>query len=286
MKLLKAIDHIEVGLTGDLSLPSIAAAAGLSAHHFSRLFHALTGETVSSYVRRRRLTEAAHRLLASDARLIDLAIEYGFDSQAAFSRAFKREFGIPPGEYRRLRCARPWLYRWPITAEDLYFNEELRAMQPRFVDKPAFNIIGLAEQFSYRDKAAIPDLWRNFAARVDEIPGAPHDDYYGVCVGAGEDTFTYVAAVGVENLDDVPEGMFGKCIAAQNYAVFTVQLPGKEPIGEEFGRANRYIWTTWLPQSGYSFARAPDFEAYDDRFDPATLTGEVDVYIPVCKAPG
>ncbi len=284
MKLLKAIDHIEVRLTAELTLPSIAASAGLSAYHFSRMFHALTGETVTSYVRRRRLTEAARRLLAGDARLIDVAIEYGFDSQAAFSRAFKREFAVPPGTYRRMRRPRPWIYRPPITADELQSHQEFRTMTPRIVDKPAFNVVGLAAEFSNATKAEIPDLWRRFRTRVADIPGAPHDHYFGLCVAADGDNFTYVAAAEVDDLSAAPADMFARQIGEQTYAVFTVQLRGKDPIGEEISRANRFIWTTWLPKSDYSFARAPDFEYYDSRFDPAHLSGEIDVCVPVCKA--
>ncbi len=104
-----------------------------------------------------------------------------------------------------------------------------------------------------------------------------------MCIGVDDDKFTYVAALEVADTDDVPEGMRGCEIAAQTYAIFTVPLTGKEPIGKEIGRANRFIWKTWLPESGYSFAKAPDFEYYDDRFAPKTLSGEIDLYIPICR---
>ena len=68
MKLLKAIDYIETRLTAELTLGDIARAAGLSSFHFSRMFRALTGETVATYLRRRRLTEAA--LLAQPRRTV------------------------------------------------------------------------------------------------------------------------------------------------------------------------------------------------------------------------
>ena len=101
MKILKAIDFIEARLTAELTLAQIARTAGYSSYHFSRMFRALMGETVTCYIRRRRLTEAARRLIHRDDRLIDLAVTYGFESQAAFSRAFKRQFGYAPGAVRR-----------------------------------------------------------------------------------------------------------------------------------------------------------------------------------------
>lgn len=281
MRLLRAIDYIEARLTEELSLAGVADAAGLSSHHFSRMFRALTGETVTTYVRRRRLTEAARRLIHHDDRLIDLAVTYGFESQAAFSRAFKRQFGVPPGAYRRGRRAMPWAYRPTITADDFKLDEEFRAMEPRVVEKPAFKVVGLSGEFSQQTNDQIPALWTAFWNRHKEVRSALGGHCFGMCIGVDDDRFTYLAAVEVTDLDDVPEGMCGCDIAAQTYAVFSVPLAGKDPIGKELGRANRFIWKTWLPESGYRFAKAPDFEYYDERFDPKTLRGEIDLYIPI-----
>ena len=283
MKLHDAITHIEAHLTDDLSMAGVAGEVGLSRYHFSRMFRALTGETVTSYIRRRRLTEAARRLLRDDVRLIDLAVTYGFDSQAAFSRAFKRQFGVPPGAYRRERRALQWAFRPMITADDLNLDEEFRAMEPRIEDKAAFKIVGLAGEFNQTTNSQIPELWRTFRPRCAAIKSVVEGRAFGLCVNMEDDAFTYVAAVEVSDFDDVPDGLIGREIAAQTYAIFTVPLTGKEPIGKELGRANRFIWKTWLPDSGYHFAQAPDFEYYDDRFDPRTLTGEIDLYIPVCS---
>lgn len=284
MKLLRAIDFIEARLTDELSLPLVARAAGLSSYHFSRMFRALTGETVTGYIRRRRLTEAARRLLHRDDRVIELAVTYGFDSQAAFSRAFKRQFGVPPGAYRRNGRARQWAYRPAITADDLHLEETVRDMEPRIIDKPGFKAVGLAGEFNQSNNDRIPDLWRAFRPRYAEIASPVGDHSFGLCIGMEDDNFIYAAAVEVENLDAVPDGLSGYDIAPQTYAVFTVPITGKAPIGQELGRANRYIWQTWLPASGHSFARAPDFEYYDDRFSPDTMRGEIDIYVPICKA--
>ena len=284
MKLLKAIDYIEAHLTAELSLDLVAGAAGLSSYHFSRMFRAVTGETVTAYIRRRRLTEAARRLIERNERLIDLAMTYGFESQAAFSRAFKRQFGVPPGAFRKARRTMPWACRPALTADDFNLQEEFGILEPQIVEKPAFKVIGLSGSFNQQTNDQIPGLWRTFRERHGEIESALEGHYFGLCIGVEDDSFTYVAAVEARDLDKVPEGLCGLEVAEQTYAVFTVPLAGKEPIGREIGRANRFIWNTWLPQSGYVFARAPDFEYYDERFDPRTLSGEIDLYIPVRKA--
>jgi AraC family transcriptional regulator len=96
-----AIDHIEKSLAQPLTIRETAQAAGYSRFHFDRLFLAMTGETPGRYIRKRRLTEAARELVTSRKRLLDIALDYQFDSQEAFTRAFKRMFRISPGAYRR-----------------------------------------------------------------------------------------------------------------------------------------------------------------------------------------
>jgi AraC family transcriptional regulator len=97
----RAIDHIEANLTQEIDLSEVAAAAGYSPFHLSRLFRAMTGETPGGYIRKRRLSEAARQLLASKRRILDIALDHQFGSQAAFTRAFRAAFGISPGAYRK-----------------------------------------------------------------------------------------------------------------------------------------------------------------------------------------
>jgi AraC family transcriptional regulator len=97
----RAIDHIEESLTQEIDLSEVAAAAGYSLFHLSRLFVAMTGETPVGYIRKRRLSEAARQLLTSKRRILDIALDCQFGSQAAFTRAFRATFGISPGAYRK-----------------------------------------------------------------------------------------------------------------------------------------------------------------------------------------
>lgn len=97
----RAIDYIEANLTQEIDLSEVAAVAGYSPFHFGRLFRAMTGETPGGYIRKRRLSEAARQLLASKRRILDIALDHQFGSQAAFTRAFRAAFGISPGAYRK-----------------------------------------------------------------------------------------------------------------------------------------------------------------------------------------
>lgn len=102
MDLNELLAWIEARLDEPLTLDAIAAQAGLSPYHFSRLFTARMGRSVMAYARGRRLIRGARRLVAEpDIKLIDLAFDGGFESQEAFTRAFRRLFGVSPGRFRQ-----------------------------------------------------------------------------------------------------------------------------------------------------------------------------------------
>lgn len=100
-----AIDYIEEHPEEPLSLEAIASHIGYSPFYLHRLFSIYTGLSLMRYARRRRLI-FARSALDSDARVIDIALQYGYSSERAFSRAFRSEFGFPPGKSRQLgrRC--------------------------------------------------------------------------------------------------------------------------------------------------------------------------------------
>lgn len=97
-----AINYINENLTDDLSLESLAYHAHFSPYHFHRLFLLCTGEAPMEYVRRQRLRAASQDLVSKKLNIIEIAAKYRFESQDGFCRAFKRYYGITPGEYRKL----------------------------------------------------------------------------------------------------------------------------------------------------------------------------------------
>ena len=96
-----ALDYIEHHLNEHIKSEDAADAAGFSRYHFQRIFKKETGLGIYEYIQRRRLSKAASLLLYTDMPVIDIALYFCFDSQEAFTRAFKRIYGIPPGRYRR-----------------------------------------------------------------------------------------------------------------------------------------------------------------------------------------
>lgn len=94
-------DYIEAHITEPITLSKLAEAAGYSPWHSARIFKELTGKAPFEYIRSLRLSRAAVRLADSDARVVDVALEFVFDSHEGFTRAFSREFGVTPQNYRR-----------------------------------------------------------------------------------------------------------------------------------------------------------------------------------------
>jgi AraC family transcriptional regulator len=98
--LRRATDHIESHLHTHISLADLAAAGGVSPHHFARLFKAATGESPHQYVIRRRVERAQQLLSTTDLPLRDVAVHCGFAHQAHLTRHFGRLVGVPPGRFR------------------------------------------------------------------------------------------------------------------------------------------------------------------------------------------
>lgn len=278
----RGIDFIEGHLFEPFTLDDVAAAANLSTYHFSRTFRVLMGETVMRYARRRRLTLAASRLVSEDVRLMELALDSKFESQEAFSRAFKRQFHQTPGDFRK-SCTH--LMANTLNAPDLsqlVHTKEKISMEPKFIEFEEFSVIGMMANFNDDTKKGIPDLWREFGPRMHEVSNRIEGTTYGVCfpTALDEESFDYMASVAVENFNKVPDGMVARTVPAHKFAVFTHKT-GDDTMHNDLQKSMQYIWGTWLPNSGYEHAKVPDFELYDSRMDPTTDTGEFDLYLPI-----
>jgi AraC family transcriptional regulator len=270
----KALWFIETRLGNELSLAEIARCAGVSRYVLLRAFGVATGHSVMRYVRGRRLTEAARRLAAGAPDILTVALEAGYGSHEAFTRAFRDQFGVTPDSVRAQRHLATVALVEPIAMNDSLIVE---LDPPRFEDRRTLLIAGLGERYSFETSQGIPQLWQRFQPYIGNIPRQNGRTAYGVCCnGDGAGNFEYIAGVEVANFDDLPAEFSRVRIPAHRYAVFT----HRDHISRM--RATVYtIWNQWLPNSGYRHADAPDFELYDERFDPRTGTGAVEVWLPI-----
>ena len=97
---IRTIERDYLGERG-FTLSSLAREAGLSPYHFVRVFESLTGITPYKYILRRRLRNAATRLLNDPAKVLEIALDCGFGDVSNFNRAFRAEFSLSPREFRR-----------------------------------------------------------------------------------------------------------------------------------------------------------------------------------------
>ena len=98
--LQKAIDYIEDNLTETIDYETVAAQSFSSSYHFQRVFSILCGFTIGEYIRNRRLSLAGAELAVSDAKVIDIALKYGYESPDSFAKAFQKFHGILPSQAR------------------------------------------------------------------------------------------------------------------------------------------------------------------------------------------
>ncbi|WP_454644158.1 GyrI-like domain-containing protein [Bradyrhizobium liaoningense] len=274
----RALWYIESHLAEPMTLDEIAAISGVSRFHIVRAFAAATGFPVMRYVRARRLTEAARSLAKGAPDILSLALEADYGSHEAFTRAFRDLFGTTPEAVRAATCVSHLKLQEPILMNSALLDH---LAPPRFETAKAFLVAGPAERISCDNGAMIPGLWHRFNQEVADIPARVGQGKiqvaYGVCCN-GDDAgnFDYIAGVEVADFSDLPR-RFGRIrIPEQRYAVFT----HTEHVAS-IRRTVNTIWNQWLPASGLRAADAPNFERYDETFDPATGNGGFEIWIPV-----
>lgn len=268
-----AIQYIEDNLDRAVTLREVAGAVGYSPFHFHRLFVAMTGQTLAAYIRRRRLVESARLLTETERQMIDVAADFQYSSQESFTRAFRRQFGFTPGEYRR------WSgLAWPAVIPLRPTVRGGTVMEPRIVKKGAMTLVGMI-YFGDNQNGEVSQLWVEFNEQADQIANYVPDCAFGLSFTDDRESpnFWYMASWAVRELNEVPATMVAKTVPAQTYAVFTHRGPVSN-ISATYAFAHN----NWLPTSGYELAAPFDFEYYDLRFrGPDNPESETDIYIPI-----
>ena len=274
----RALWYIESHLAEPMTLDEIAAISGVSRFHIVRAFAAATGFPVMRYVRARRLTEAARSLARGAPDILSLALEADYGSHEAFTRAFRDQFGTTPEAVRATTCVSHLRLQEPILMDSTMLDH---LAPPRFETAKTFLVAGPVARISCDNGAMIPGLWHRFQQEVADIPArvgqGKNQAAYGVCCN-GDDAgnFDYIAGVEVADFSDLPRRYGRIRIPERRYAVFT-----HEDHVASIRRTVNTIWNQWLPASGLKAADAPNFERYDETFDPSTGHGGFEIWLPV-----
>ena len=154
-------------------------------------------------------------------------------------------------------------------------------MTPEKIHTGAFRVVGPGGDFSHEDMSGIPALWTEFARRAGEIPNPDSTPAaFGAMFGA-PNNFAYVAGLSSSG-GAVPEGMRELEVPAGNYAKFAFQAKGADGFADLVREHFEKIGKEWMPASGLKMRwPAPVLERYGEKFDPQTMTGEVEIWMPV-----
>lgn len=261
----KAIDYIEEHITEPTDYARAAKEACSSPFNFQRVFALLCGYTLGDYVRMRRLTLAGEELLSTDAKVIDVALKYGYDSPESFSRAFTRFHGVSPSAVRKGAAIRSFSR---ICVKLILTGGSI--MEYRIEKKQAAKIICRRREFTkpgddYTNRE-IPEFWNECGrdGSIQKLCGYIKDSarfkgLLGVCFSTEMTDSGFPYGIGAEyDGESDPQDFEIVKIPAYTYAVFTVR--GKMP--DAFRETYRKICTEFFPQSGYEYGNGVEIEVY------------------------
>lgn len=295
----RCIEFIESNVKEKLTIEMISQHVGYSLYHFCRVFQICMGVPVMEYVRKRRLSIASTELLKGR-RILDIAVDYGFETQSGFTKAFRKEFGYSPTQYAiRMTEIQDYMFR-----TNKKFEHGGRYMVPRIITKPSFKIAGYGIKTNIADGSFTKDVaafWNNYdingwECKLYDILNPPKHGEVGICVpeSKNSDSLVYLLGVIVEDFEKVTPDMITLEVPEATYAVFTTP-PVDVTVGGKNGKANQedfpnaitqtwqFIFQEWFKDSGYEYDDMKlDFEYYDERchFRPDTV---MDIYVPVIK---
>jgi AraC family transcriptional regulator len=285
---LRSLDLIEQSLTQPIALHDLAKRAGFSLWHFHRIFAEHTGDSLGSYLRKRRLTAAAEELARTKRSILAIALDYQFESHEAFTRAFKATFESTPHEFRRTGQL-AWLRTRPaLTPIRLHALPTQITMKPEISKLPALHLLGLSARFirpmspEANNLDVVPKLYARFGPMIPTLPSQQDKYVYGAarCPADTEsrhpDELEYLAAINVAPGTKARAPLTIWKIPAATYAVFT----HRGPVAN-LGETINYVFSTWLPRSKYVHASGPNLDRQDERFGDGGADCEFDYLIPV-----
>ncbi|WP_462412874.1 AraC family transcriptional regulator [Neobacillus sp. Marseille-QA0830] len=272
--LQQVIDYIDEHIREDLKPENLAKMVGYSPYHFYRLFQKHIGYTLMDYVLKRKLQFALHELI-NGKKVIEIAMDYGFETHSGFTKAFKKCFGSPPSLYK-LHCPlslpqKPDL--WRIHQKSLGGI----VMQPKIVNRPSFWVAGKTfdgyiSNISYtRDEPAYWNARGLTDGAVETmlyecVKPRKHGEY---CINLQSNEtdggFLYLFSVEFEEQNELPDELTSFQIPAATYAVFKTPAVIPDQFVPAIKGTWQYILEDWLPQSSYEVDEAAfDFEYYDE----------------------
>ncbi|GGA16770.1 AraC family transcriptional regulator [Paenibacillus marchantiophytorum] len=277
----RAIDYIEANLTGEIKLREAAHMACCSSYQFQRMFSFITDVTLAEYIRRRRLTLAALELQhGGAAKVIDVALKYGYESPISFARAFNSLHGITPAMARQEGIA---LKAYPRLSFLITIKGAM-AMNYRIETKESFEVFGIEGVFRVDGGGEAPQtpakLWEQSLANSDvkrletcagDLPAFVSQDLHAVHAvcsyrKTGLDTFPYMLCA-FKREGSNTDGYTTVNIPAHTWAIFPSEPHPWNQFGATIETLYKRFYTEWLPTAGYEQVDGVEFEMYGAKDD-------------------
>ena len=270
LSIASAIEFIEAHLQEETSVAEMADAVCYSLFHFCRMFNAIAQHTPYDYLMRRRLSNAAQVLLATDQKIIEIGFDYQFNSPETFARAFKRMFGMNPNEWRKRGAIPPRALMPRLTLDHL-----------RQRTHPSFTLPGIEAWLPRYFAGLMTWIGANDRHAADWLRACLHDEFgetekiYNISypipspkekrkiisLPAGKATemgFSgcwHFAGVEIAAPENCSPAFVIKTLPASAY------LRCSNPDGaEQRSLVRDYLYHTYLPQSRYSSALSIEIE--------------------------
>ena len=265
----KAIDYVEDHLTEEIRYEDVAGECYSSVYHFQRVFGILSGYTLGEYIRNRRLSLAGVELASTDAKVIDVALKYGYDSPDSFAKAFKKFHGILPSHARsgrnKLRSFSRLVLKFSL--------EGGKIMQYVIKEKPEMILTGYKRRFSgvpgerYKQEEDFYLHTRPLQYLLNGMSDHP-ETHYDVVTNVEDDGFDFwftqpLTKYQRENIhkdfilgDPYANEFENIVIPARTYAIFETKRCAYPT--EVFLNLREQIATGWLPALDFRIAEAPE----------------------------
>jgi AraC family transcriptional regulator len=202
---------IENGIKNNTTASILSKKYDFSEGHLRRLFSFAFKQAIAAYIRSRKLAASLNDLLETDSNILDIAVEYGFGYEQSYIRAFKREFGITPGDLRKTRQVLQ--IKPPLHLFDERRLDNGILFGPDFVMIPRFYVIGKCHHLTFKDLPIEPLLAKQFfdneRKQIKETVNP--NVFIGLTsnINLREGDFDYIPSVQVANLNNVPPGLCG-----------------------------------------------------------------------------
>lgn len=280
----EALQYMEEHLDSDIDFQEVADIAGVSEYHFRKLFSYLSGMTLSSYIRNRRLSQAAFDLQRGGGRILDVAVKYGYDSADGFSRAFREWSGVHPSEVKNSGS----LKLFPRLTFQLTIQGGMD-MDYSIAEKDTFKLVGIKKRVPIvfeGQNQEIMNMARSITPEQREKLGQIRNTEVKTVVnasfnfdaGRNEEQGELDHLIGSITTLDADFGEFDVVnVPAGSWAIFKMEGPFPGVLQETWGK----IFSEWLPSSNYELREGPEISFNGDMSDFEKVYSEI--WIPVNK---